>query len=71
MKITIFNNIDRYTLTGAEVRLTYNLVLDDNTVKEVPMGVFIVSEGNKNIKTFELVAYDRMLYSTRSSLLPI
>ena len=56
MKITLFNNIDRYTLTDAEVRLTYHLVLDDNTVEDVPMGVFIVSEANRNIKTLELVA---------------
>ena len=61
MKITLFNNVDRYTLTDAEVRLTYHLVLDDNTVEDVPMGVFIVSEANRNIKTLELVAYDRML----------
>ena len=61
MKITLFNNIDRYTLTDAEVKLTYHLVIDENTVEDVPMGVFIVSEANRNIKTLELVAYDRML----------
>ena len=61
MKITLYNNIDRYTLTDAEVRLIYHLVLDDNSVEDVPMGVFIVSEANRNIKTLELVAYDRML----------
>ena len=61
MKITLFNNIDRYTLTDAEVRLTYHLRIDENTVEDVPMGVFIVSEANRNIKTLELVAYDRML----------
>lgn len=61
MKITLFNNIDRYTLTDAELRLTYHLRIDENTVEDVPMGVFIVSEANRNIKTLELVAYDRML----------
>lgn len=61
MKITLYNNIDRYTLTDAEVRLTYHLVLDGGAVEDVPMGVFIVSEANRNIKTLELVAYDRML----------
>ena len=61
MKITLFNNIDRYTLMDAEVRLTYHLVLDGGTVEDVPMGVFIVTEANRNIKTLELVAYDRML----------
>lgn len=61
MKITLFNNIDRYTLMDAEVRLTYHLRIDENTVEDVPMGVFIVTEANRNIKTLELVGYDRML----------
>ena len=65
MKITLFNNIDRYTLLDAEVMLTYHLVIDENTVEDVPMGVFIVSEANRNIKTLELVAYDRMLLLDR------
>ncbi len=61
MKITLFNNIDRYTLMDAEVRLTYHLRIDEDTVEDVPMGVFIVTEANRNIKTLELVGYDRML----------
>ena len=65
MKITLFNNIDRYTLMDAEVRLTYHLRIDENTVEDVPMGVFIVTEANRNIKTLELVAYDRMLLLDR------
>ena len=61
LKITLYNNINRYTLTDAEIRLTFHLVLDDDTVEDVPMGVFIISEANRNIKTLEIVAYDRML----------
>ena len=61
MKITLFTNVDRYSLNDAEIRLTYHLRIDENTVEDVPMGVFIVSEANRNIKTLELVAYDRML----------
>lgn len=61
MKITLFNNIDRYTLMDAEVRLTYHLRIDEDTVEDVPMGVFIITEANRNIKTLELVGYDRML----------
>ena len=39
MKITLFNNIDRYTLLDAEVTLTYHLVIDENTVEDVPMKI--------------------------------
>ena len=42
LKITLYNNINRYTLTDAEIRLTFHLVLDEETVEDVPMGVFIM-----------------------------
>lgn len=61
MKITLFNNVDRYTLTDAEITLTYHLKLDDGKEETVPMGIFIVSEANRNIKTLDITAYDRML----------
>lgn len=61
MKVTLFNNIDRYTLTDAEVTLDYHLKLDDGKEETVPMGVFLVSEANRKIKTLEITAYDRML----------
>lgn len=61
MKITLFNTIDRYTLTDAEITLTYHLKLDNGSVESVPMGIFIISEANRNIKTLEITAYDRML----------
>lgn len=61
MKITLFNAIDRYILTDAEIRLWYHLKLNDEKEETVPMGVFIISEANHNIKTLEITAYDRML----------
>jgi hypothetical protein len=66
LKVTLFNNINRYTLTDAEVTLTYNLRLDNGKVESVPMGIFIVSEANRNIKTLEITAYDRMLLLDKS-----
>lgn len=59
--ISLFSDIDRYTLEGAEIRLYFHLYLADGTVESIPMGVFEVSEANRNIKTLELKAYDRML----------
>lgn len=61
MGITLFSDIDRYTLDGAEIRLWFHLTLADGSVETIPMGVFEVSEANRNIKTLELKAYDYML----------
>ena len=61
MGISLFSDIDRYTLDDAEVRLYFHLILADGTEETIPMGVFEVSEANRHIKTLELKAYDYML----------
>ena len=61
MGITLLSDIDRYTLEDALVELFYHLRLSDGSYEEVPMGIFEVSEANRNIKTLELKAYDYML----------
>lgn len=38
MGITLFLNVDRYTLEDALVELFYHLELDDGSWEEVPMG---------------------------------
>ena len=59
--ITLFTDIDRYTLEDAKIEITYHLKLSDGTEEMVPMGIFEVSEANRNVKTLELKAYDYML----------
>ena len=59
--ITLFTDIDRYTLEDARIEITYHLKLSDGTEETVPMGIFEVSEANRNVKTLELKAYDYML----------
>lgn len=59
--ITLFSDIDRYTLDDAEIRIYFHLILADGTEETIPMGVFEVSEANRHIKTLELKAYDYML----------
>lgn len=59
--ITLFSDIDRYTLEEAVVRVYFHLVLPDESVESIPMGVFEVTEANRGIKTLELKAYDYML----------
>ena len=61
MGITLFSQIDRYTLEDAKVELFYHLCLSDGTYEKLPMGIFEVSEANRHIKTLELKAYDYML----------
>lgn len=66
MGITLFSQIDRYTLEGAEVRLSYHLRLADGSFEEVPIGVFEVSEANRTAHCLELKAYDYMLRFEKS-----
>lgn len=61
MGITLLSTVDRYTMEDARVELFYHLRLADGTYEEVPMGIFEVSEANRNIKTLEIKAYDYML----------
>ncbi|MGE9883324.1 hypothetical protein [Blautia obeum] len=66
MGITLLSDIDRYTLEDAQVELFYHLKLPDGSFEEIPMGIFEVSEANRNIKTLELKAYDYMLRFDKS-----
>ncbi len=59
--ISLFSNVDRYSLEDAKITLSFHLEVEDNTYEEVPMGVFYVAEANRKIKTLELKAYDAML----------
>ena len=61
MGISLYSDVDRYTLDGAEIRLSFHLVYGDETEEEVPRGVFEVSEANRAIRCLELKAYDYML----------
>ena len=66
MGITLFSQIDRYTLEDARVELFYHLRLADGSYETVPMGIFEVSEANRTAHCLELKAYDYMLRFERS-----
>lgn len=66
MGVSLFLDIDRYTLENAEVELVYHLRLADGTYEAVPMGIFEVSEANRTVHVLELKAYDRMLRFDRA-----
>lgn len=59
--ISLFSDIDRYSLEDAIITLSFHLEVEDNVYEEVPMGVFLVAEANRKIRTLELKAYDAML----------
>ena len=59
--ITLLTDIDRYSLTGAAITLSFHLDIGEGTYEEVPMGVFEISEANRTIRCLELKAYDYML----------
>ena len=59
--ISLFLDVDIYSLEDAEVTLSFHLEVEDGVFEEVPMGVFYVAEANRKIKMPELKAYDAML----------
>lgn len=62
MGITLFSQIDRYTLEAAKVELFYHLQIEDGSYEQIPMGIFEISEANRLTKCLELKAYDYMLH---------
>ena len=48
--ITLLTSIDRYSLTGATITLSFHLDISDGTYEEVPIGVFEISEANRTVK---------------------
>ena len=61
MGISLFLDIDRYTLENAKVELSYHLRLASGVYETVPMGIFEISEANRTAHVLELKAYDYML----------
>ena len=67
MKITLFLDVDRYSMEDAIIELFYTLMLPNGSTEKIPMGVFEVSEANRHVKTIELVGYDYMLRFDKSA----
>jgi len=66
MGISLFSDIDRYSLENAKITLTFHMTLHDGTVEDVPLGIFYVAEANRKIRTLEIKAYDAMLNFERA-----
>ncbi len=61
MGISLFSDIDRYTLEDAKVELFYHLQVAGGSYERIPMGIFEVSEANRKAKCLEIKAYDYMV----------
>lgn len=61
MGISLFSEINRYTLEDAIVELFYHLQIAGGSYETIPMGVFEVSEANRKAKCLEIKAYDYMV----------
>lgn len=59
--ISLFSDIDRYTLEDACITLNFHLKLENGGIETIPMGVFYIAEVNRRVKTLEIKAYDSML----------
>ena len=61
MGISLFSEINRYTLEDAIVELFYHLQIAGGSYETIPMGIFEVSEANRKAKCLEIKAYDYMV----------
>lgn len=61
MGITLYSEIDRYTLEGAAITISFFLDTGGGAYEEVPMGIFEVSEADRTINCLAIKAYDYML----------
>ena len=59
--ISLFSNIDRYSLEDSKLELFYHQELESKKIETIPMGIFYVTEANRSKKILELKGYDYML----------
>lgn len=59
--ISIFSDIDRYSLEDSKIELFYHQELENKKIETIPMGIFDVTEANRSKKILELKGYDYML----------
>lgn len=61
LAITLYTDIDRYTLPNGIIKIYYTLELADGSTETIPMGVYEISEAGRGISTVEITAYDYMV----------
>ena len=66
MGITLYTNIDRYSLEGGIITLFFHLDIRNGEIETIPMGVYEISEANRAITCMEIKAYDYMIRFEKS-----
>ena len=61
LDISLFKDIDRYTLYGGTIVLSFFLALEGGGEEEVPLGIFKITEATRRGRIIQLKAYDRMI----------
>ena len=61
LDISLFYDIDRYTLYGGTIVLSFFLVLEGGGEEEVPLGIFKITEATRRGRIIQIKAYDRMI----------
>lgn len=61
LSISIYTDIDRYTLSGGIIKLTYNLKTAGSIYESVGLGTWSINEATRSGKHVSIVAYDNML----------
>lgn len=61
MGISLFSEINRYTLMDAKVEMFYHLQVAGGSYETIPLGIFEISEANRKAKCLEIKAYDYMV----------
>lgn len=59
--ISLYTDMNRYSLEGATISMSFFLELSDKSYEEVPLGIFEISEANRKTTCLEIKAYDYML----------
>ena len=61
LDISLFKDIDRYTLYGGTIVLSFILSLPGGSEEEVPFGIFNITEATRKGRIIQIKAYDRMI----------
>lgn len=59
--MSLKTSIDRYSLYGGSLQLSYNILISSETYEEIPLGIYYISEANRSGETISIKAYDCML----------
>src|SRR5574344_933642 len=56
--ISLFSDIDRYSLEDAQIALDFHMALPNGNVEDIPIRIFYVAKAKQKIQTLKLKAYN-------------